>query len=103
MAELYSNIDNVLQLVGATILAVTALVQGLKLLMVALGKLALMTRTKKDDELIKVVSAALTACVLALDTAYRWIRPLSIRGSGDKATTGAAQNTVNKLTANVEN
>lgn len=82
--SLWQHLDEILQVVGAVVLAATAIVHSLRALVNILGQLALKTQTKRDDEALSVASKFLSSVVLGLDWFYKVIRPLSVRGTGDK-------------------
>ena len=76
--------DEALEVIGAVVLAATALTHALRALVAWLGKIALRTATKADDAAIKLADRVLSAVAIGLDKVYRLLRPMAIRGTGDK-------------------
>lgn len=76
--------DEALELIGAVVLGATALTHALRALVAWLGKIALRTATKADDAAVKLADRVLGSTAIGLDKAYRLMRPMAIRGTGDK-------------------
>lgn len=76
--------DETLEIIGGVVTAATALAHALRLLVIWLGKLALKTETKADDHVLGIAERALGPVVVGLDKTYRLLRPVSVRGFGDK-------------------
>lgn len=80
----WQHSDEALEILGGVVLAATALAHALRKLVGWLGKLALRTDTKADDAAFGLADKVLSGAVLALDKVYKILRPVSVRGFGDK-------------------
>lgn len=76
--------DEALEIIGGVVMAATALAHALRHLVILLGKLALKTQTKMDDHAMSLLERILSGSVIGLDKLYRILRPVSVRGLGDK-------------------